>query len=195
MTKRALIYFGGLIAAVILLVGAAIAFNDSGSGEDTQVQQEDTSGGNAMGICLEGATDCVDTIDDGTGGDPQESPDADVSDDKPPEPDQPVVTSPPDNGGTSPAPDCSAPEVAPECQARATELALADLARRLGVDAATITVASIEDAVFDGCMGVEPPAGQACTEIGILGYEIVLEHNETLYVYHTDQGSKFVFVE
>jgi hypothetical protein len=41
-------------------------------------------------------------------------------------------------------------------------------------------------------MGVAPPEGEACTEIGILGYKIILEHAGVSYEYHTDQGSRAV---
>ena len=69
-TRRLWILGGGLIAVVgAVVVGAAIFVGPGdGSDDDDQARSEDTGGGNALGICLEGATDCVDTVvDDGSG--------------------------------------------------------------------------------------------------------------------------------
>jgi hypothetical protein len=179
---------GVALAAVVVVGAMALTLANSGEGNEANDQvQENDGGGDAAGICLEGATDCVDTVDPGAGTD---APDG-TSEDKPQDPDTPITSEPGDGDG-SPAVDCSAPDVAEECKARATELALADLSDRLRVDASAITVVSIEDAVWDGCMGVAPPEGEACTEIGILGYKIILEHAGVSYEYHTDQGSRAV---
>ena len=189
-TRRLWVLGGGLIAVVAaVVVGAAIfAGSGDGSDDDDQARNEDTGGGNALGTCLEGATDCVDTVDTPGGSD------GGGLDEKPVDPDQPVVTSPPEDGAPDII-DCTAPDNVQACEARATEVALSDLATRLGVDATAIAVVSIEEAVWDGCMGVTPPEGRACTEIGILGYKIILEHAGATYEYHTDQGTKAVLAE
>lgn len=186
--KRIIVYFSGLFAAFAVLAIAAIAFNDSGDGSEPsdQARNEDTSGGGALGVCVEGVPDCVDTI---------VRPDGDE-----PSPDEPVSSGPaagdtPNSGDLVDPDDCSAAHNIEPCRARATELAVKDLSGRLAVDSTAIAVVSIEDAIWDGCMGIAPSEGQACTEIGILGYKIILKHAGVTYEYHTDQGSKAVLAE
>jgi hypothetical protein len=197
---RLLILGGGLIAAVAILIAAVVLLNDSSDGSegDDQARNEDTiddggapgaedvnggAGGGAAGICLEGTTDRADTsIGPGVDG-----PDA-APGDQPTDPDTPSTSDP--GGNEAPAPDCSSEEAAKECEARATELALADLSVRLVIEVEAITLVSIEDAVWDGCFGIPPAEGEACTDIGILGYKVVLQHADETYEYHTDQGSR-----
>jgi hypothetical protein len=73
-------------------------------------------------------------------------------------------------------------------------LALTDLSTRLAVAVDAITVVSVESAVWDGCFGIPPAEGEFCTEIGILGYKVLLEHAGETYEYHTDSGSKALLV-
>ena len=190
MDIRRLLSLAGVALAAVIVVGAgALTLANSGDSSEAidQAREDDGSGGGALGVCVEGVPDCVDTIVDPDGAGPDGT-----SEDKPQDPDTPI-TSEPGNGDGSNAIDCSDPVVAEECKAQATELALADLSDRLNIDASSITVVSIEDAVWDGCMGISPPEGEACTEIGILGYQIILENAGVSYEYHTDQGSRAVF--
>jgi hypothetical protein len=76
----------------------------------------------------------------------------------------------------------------------ATAAATADLATRLGVGADSITVASAEAVDWpDSCLGVTSP-GIACAQVITPGFKIALEVEGTAYEYHTDSGSRVVFV-
>jgi hypothetical protein len=63
--------------------------------------------------------------------------------------------------------------------------AVADLAQRLSVDAAAITVVSSEEVTWrDGSLGCPKP-GMNYTQALVDGSRIVLEHGRTRYEYHS----------
>jgi hypothetical protein len=73
----------------------------------------------------------------------------------------------------------------------AVDTALADLARRLGVDATSITVASVVPTTWTsvadmGCPGVQPVAWRAAQPVP--GYIITLQHAAQDYIYHAGGG-------
>jgi hypothetical protein len=186
-------------AAAVIALGAVagIAFALSG-GEDEPVVRDtgDSSevdgggdGGGAAGICLEGATDCIDTIDN--------PPDACIQIfPTPPEcadPDSPVTNEPPAADAPPPPNSCTF-ESNPDCEKVAVELATEDLAGRLG-SADGIVVISVEFVQWpDACLGISNP-DVACAEIITPGYRIALGANGQTYEYHTDTGSRAALVE
>jgi hypothetical protein len=187
----------GLLGTLAIVIAAFIVLGGSSDGNDdgAAATQErcaagseacdDSGGGNALGVCVEGVTNCVDTVVEPGG-------DTSVGRDEPlPDGDQPV-TSNPNSGDLGDPGECSAVHNIEACEAQATELALADLSTRIGVEIEAIAVASAEPATWDGCLGIPPAEGDVCTEIGIPGYKIILEASAATYEYHTDQGTKAV---
>lgn len=99
----------------------------------------------------------------------------------------PDVCAGPTNAGgcvITPAPDAGA----------ATAAAKADLATRLGVAADSVTVASTEPVDWpDSCLGVTSP-GIACAQVITPGFRVTLEVGGQGYEYHTDSGTRVVYV-
>jgi uncharacterized secreted protein with C-terminal beta-propeller domain len=74
------------------------------------------------------------------------------------------------------------------------ELAIDDLAQRLGVRPADIDFVSVEDVDWpDGCLGV-PDASLMCIQVIVPGYRIQLSHGNQVHVYHTDRESQVLYV-
>ena len=73
------------------------------------------------------------------------------------------------------------------------DLAVADLADRTGITADDITVVSAESVVWnDGSLGCPQP-GESYTQALVPGYRIVLEADDTNFVYHgADGGDPFL---
>ena len=83
----------------------------------------------------------------------------------------------------------------PDNARRMVELAKQDLAERLDVPADELAVISVDEVVWpNGCMGVHV-ANRACTEALVDGFRIVLEHDDTGYVYHTNTRQTVIFAE
>lgn len=217
MKKWAFAITVAFFATVVVAAGAVALTDDDGGGDGGRVARDaddrgesggdgstadcatppcEDDGGDATGICLEGAVDCSDTIEKPVGGDvciqiypPPPGcadPDAPVSDEPPPsnEPGEP--------GGSEPPLACTM-ESPNECMA--TRLAIADLAVRLDVSEDLITVVSVEFVEWpDSCLGVSK-RDVACAEVITPGYRILLEANGQTYEYHTDGGSRAVLVE
>jgi hypothetical protein len=218
---------GGLLATlaavvvVLLAVGGTVQSSGDATREDDSggaiepAFDDPGGGGTAAGICVEGVTDCVDTIVD-PDGNAADCPDGvtpcnDVGGDI--DPDKPVSSDPsapgdvaPDSGsgagggstgsagGIEPAqPPCQGTD-SDECAKRVTELALADLSARLGVEVEAITfVDSAYTEWPDACLGAAP-AGTACATVITPGYVVILAHADVEYEYHTDLGSWVVLV-
>ncbi|MCK9517566.1 MAG: hypothetical protein M0R74_00855 [Dehalococcoidia bacterium] len=87
-----------------------------------------------------------------------------------------AVSSPPGDG----------PQVATDSLLHQARL---DLAKRLGLQPADVTITSIRAAGFNGCLGVLLP-DQACTEQFIGGYIALFEANGQAYRYHF--GDRFI---
>jgi len=83
----------------------------------------------------------------------------------------------------------------PDNARRMVKLAKQDLARRLDVPPDTIAVISVDELVWpDVCMAIYE-ANRACTESVVNGFRILLEHDDTGYVYHTDTRETVTFAE
>lgn len=95
----------------------------------------------------------------------------------------PAATSAPtptDSGGTTVTPSAAQPAV--------VEAAIDDLASRLGVPRASISVVSHEETEWnDGSLGCPQP-GMSYTQALVPGYRIVLRHAGTDYAYHGRTG-------
>ena len=75
-------------------------------------------------------------------------------------------------------------------QWRMIELARKDLAERLAVPIEEIRIRSVEMVRWpDSCLGI-PTAGQACALVITPGFRIGLQHDNTIFVYHTDTGTR-----
>jgi uncharacterized secreted protein with C-terminal beta-propeller domain len=78
---------------------------------------------------------------------------------------------------------------------RMAELAIKDLARRLGVPESEIQVLDVTTRIWnDSCLGVEQP-DQACAEVLTPGFGVWLGNANRRYEYHTDTVSTVLFVE
>ncbi len=75
---------------------------------------------------------------------------------------------------------------------KARETAIADLAKRLGIDAAAINVVSAEEVTWsDASLGCPEP-GKMYAQVLTPGYKIVLEAQGTRYTYHGSQEKVFL---
>jgi hypothetical protein len=210
------------VVVVLLAVGGTVESSDGatredGSGGAIEPSFDDPgTGGTAAGICVEGTVDCVDTPT-GTDGNAADCPDGatpcnDVGGDI--DPNKPVSSDPsapgdvaPDSGsgagsgstgstgGIEPAqPPCEGTD-SDECAKRATELALADLSARLGVEPEAITFVDNEFTQWpDSCLGAASP-GEACAQVITPGFVVILVHDNLEYEYHTDTGTRVVLTE
>lgn len=167
---------------------AGVCAPDHSDCEDTLVapdltDDDDGEGSSIAPVCAPGHSDCDDTVviepvcepdtpdcADSLVGD--RDGDIDVSE-PPADPIQPV------DGR------CSGEEFA-LCEASATEFALADLQRRLGVDAEAVVVDDIEFAEWpDSCLAAAEE-GEACAQVITPGFVIVFEAGGDQYEYHAD---------
>jgi hypothetical protein len=92
-------------------------------------------------------------------------------------------------GGPAPTP--TAARLPADARA-AVDTALADLARRLGVDSATITLTSVAPTTWASvdamrCLGVQPVALRRAAQ-PVPGYIITFHHAEQIYIYHAGAG-------
>lgn len=199
--KKWILPLGSLTAvAMAVIAGLAIAGvfdGDGASGDRTE------STNDALGICIEGAQDCVDTIDGGDGesddgaaaclvGDSQckDVPDvsqicAEGAEDCVDTIDEPAPP-PPDGGDVDPDEPVSSDPGAggsgndcgttPEaCEARAIESAYAALEEMGGPPASELEVTRAEYVEWpDSCLGVQQ-ADLACAEVITPGFTVVLD--------------------
>jgi hypothetical protein len=87
----------------------------------------------------------------------------------------------------APAQEAPAAEPAAGAEAEAIAMTVSEtLAQQLGVDAADVTVVSVEPVDWpDSCLGVSVP-DVMCAAVITPGYRVVLEANGEQYEYHTD---------
>ncbi len=194
---------GALIAVLVALGGTS-----DGNGDGATAAQErcaagaedcDDTGGSALGVCVEGVPDCVDTVVN-PDGDVGDCPADVVCNDVGISPDEPVSSDPgagePPNSGDLVDPDeCSAVHNIDACEAGATKAALADLSGRLGVEIEAIAVVSAAFVEWpDSCLGITGE-GIVCAQVITPGFRIILEHAGVQYEYHTDTVGNVVPVE
>lgn len=121
----------------------------------------------AAGICVEGATDCDDTVDGNPPTNTSSTP--------------PAVPEP-----------CTDTE---SCRERVTEIARRDLASQLGVEVEAIAVVSSDPEQWpDACLDAAKP-GTVCAQVITPGFKLVLESGGAQYEYHTDEGTRAVLLE
>ena len=95
------------------------------------------------------------------------------------------------NPASGPASDAATAQPGPASNAQA-ELARQALAKELGVDAAAIRVAQIEEVEWrDSSLGCPKP-GMNYLQVITPGYRVVLEAQGRRYEYHTDTGKRVV---
>ena len=77
----------------------------------------------------------------------------------------------------------SMPPIEPE-QVSLVEAATADLAERLGVDPAALTVLSVQEVTWpDGSLGCPQP-GMSYTQALVEGFRVTLRHDDRVFDYH-----------
>jgi len=83
----------------------------------------------------------------------------------------------------------------PDDVLRMVRLAKQDLAALLGVPIKAIGVMSVDEVDWpDGCLGIHDD-GTACTTVLVPGFQIVLQHKDTSFVYHTDMHETVLLAE
>lgn len=55
-----------------------------------------------------------------------------------------------------------------------------------------LQVVEAEPRIWNGCLGIDPGDGMACTEIGIFGWRVAIEGDQQTWVYHTNQDGSDV---
>jgi hypothetical protein len=186
MTSRKwLIPAAGLAAAVAGVVIAAAAFapgssQSSGSGNRPLDESRGLPESGLAAGCVPEYAYCDDVIEEPGGDEPISNPDELVSN-----PGEPISGGP----GEVFDPTC------PECEEKAAELAVNDLAERLGVDRGSIAVASVEAVEWsDACLGIQAP-DLFCAQVITPGFRVTLTAGGETYFYHTDRGNSAVLVE
>lgn len=98
------------------------------------------------------------------------------------------------NGGTDEATVTIEP-VRPDDIPRMVRLAKENLAELLGVPIRAIGVMSVDEVDWpDGCLGIDE-VGTACITVIVPGLQIVLQHEDTGFVYHTDKQETVLLAE
>ncbi len=131
--------------------------------------------------------------DDGASS-PNTSPDTTVN---PSEPSTPPTTSTPSTPPSTSAPDTTAPTPGTDEGDTGqdftsdSDAAIADLAQRLGIDEADVTVKSEEEVTWrDGSAGCPEP-GMMYTQALVPGRRLILTANGEDYAYHSAEGDYF----
>jgi hypothetical protein len=81
------------------------------------------------------------------------------------------------------------------CQKLAVDVTVADLADRLGIDEADVSVVSVEFTEWSDTSLGNPQPGFLYAQVITPGFNIVLEANGQSYEYHTDLNGNFTFVQ
>ena len=200
----------GLLGTLAVLIGVLLAVGGTGADGDVAdnaaaercaagAEDCDDTGGSALGVCVEGVPDCVDTVVN-PDGDVGDCPDGVPCDGVGVSPDEPVSSDPgagePPNSGDLVDPnECSTVHNIDACEAGATKAALADLSARLDVKIEAIAVVSAEFVEWpDSCLGVVRE-GSFCAEVITPGFKIVLEHAGVQTEYHTDTAGNLAIVK
>ena len=101
---------------------------------------------------------------------------------------EPSDSTTPSEATTSTTAPETTPVAPPSSDAYPIEAAIDDLSERLGVPAGAITLVSTESVEWnDGSLGCPQP-GESYTQALVPGYRIVLEADDTTYVYHGADG-------
>lgn len=112
---------------------------------------------------------------------------------------QPVALTPPPDvktplPGGLPTPPSAATPLEPTTL-RVVTAAQADLAQRLGLPAEGVTILSVEPAQWpDACLGLPAP-DEACAEMIVEGFRVVLEAEGQIYTYRTDMEGRQMRLE
>lgn len=161
------------LAILALAGGAAFALTGGSTSDDTQ-----QTGGDALGICVEGTVDCDDTITD---------------------PDNPTIGDPAQTclEGTPDCDDtpgdalfCDVTDSA--CEEQHIAIVSDDLAARTSAE---VTLVSAEHTKWPDASLGNPQPGMAYAQVITPGYKIVLASGGANYEYHTDTAGNFTLVE
>jgi len=80
----------------------------------------------------------------------------------------------------------------PEPYPPSVAAAIGKLAEELGITPQSVSVAAFESRTWpDGCLGLPDP-GEACTQVQVPGWSIVLTVDSSRYTYHTDEVGALV---
>lgn len=197
--NRWLLAFGSL-TAIVVGIGVALAvagvFDGDGASSD-KTQGDGDENADTAALCVEGADDCNDLIDDAAGGDGAAGTCLEGEPECNDTPDVSQVCA-------EDAADCddAIDELAADdpsrpfdfatdcdydvCESRAIPNSRADLESRLGPDAGEIVFEDIEYQEWpDACLGLAGP-GDICAQVITFGWVIVFQVDGQSYEYHTD---------
>jgi hypothetical protein len=213
--KKWLIPAAGVAAALVAIVGTlalAGAFKSDDDGDDSDLARcsadardcedpnsvpegddaEGGDGGDALGICIEGTEDCVDTplapADGGAAGGTCLEGTADCVD-APLNPDEPVSNANPGNAPHGFA-DCGA-DLA-RCEETIIGVVTADLVERIGVEVVLVSSEYVDWP--DTSLG-NPTGEMFYAQVITPGFQIVLASGGQQYEYHTDTAGRFTLLD
>jgi hypothetical protein len=83
----------------------------------------------------------------------------------------------------------SSTTVAPGLSIAASQLLLSTASKQLGIPSEELSIGSVKDASFDGCLGIYVP-NRACIQIAISGYKAVVKSKQRGWVYHLDRDAR-----
>jgi hypothetical protein len=179
--KRLLLPIISILAVLALAGGAAFALTGGSTGDE----DDESAGGDALGICVEGTVDCNDTP---TGND------TDTSDEPAPGDDAAggtclEGTTDCNDTGWSPYP-CEPTDAS--CEEHHVALVTEDLTARTGAE---VTLVSAEYVKWPDASLGNPEPGMAYAQVITPGYKIILIAGGAQYEYHTDTADNFTLVE
>ena len=143
--------------------------------------------GDAIGMCIEGVVDCVDTVVDGGAAGSCLEGTVDCIDTPGVADCEDTTVECNDTGGSG----CT-PESWVECEPRMTAVVFADLEQK--VPGQEVTIASVEYTEWSDTSLGNPEDGMAYAEVITPGFKIVLEAGGQAYEYHTDLKDSFTIV-
>ena len=161
--------------------------------DDTNSIGEGEDGGAALGVCVEGVPDCVDTVVGDENSDPFGICIEGATDcvDTPTSGDEPVTSDPNSGDGVDPS-ECSLTHNLDACQEQAVAMVKDDLASRIGVESDLIVVEYVDWP--DTSLG-NPQGEMFYAQVITPGYKIILEAGGVQYEYHTGLAGNFTLLD
>ena len=164
---------------------------DATACDDPNSTDEGENGGSALGVCVEGVPDCVDTVVNDGDGDPAGSCLAGTTCDDTPGYDEPITSDPNSGDGIDPS-ECNAVHNIDACQEQAIALAIEDLVARTGAEPVLVSAEYSEWP--DTSLG-NPQGEMFYAQVITPGYKIILEAGGAQYEYHTDLAGNFTLLD
>jgi hypothetical protein len=196
--KKWLIPAAGMAAAFVAIVGTLALAGAFDSGDDDGTDRvaeredaaEDGGGGDALGICIEGTEDCVDTPQEpgGKAGGTCLEGTVDCVD-APLNPDEPVSSDA--NPGRAPAFEDCGVDLA-RCEEIMIGVVTANLVERTGVEVVLVSSEYVDWP--DTSLG-NPTGEMFYAQVITPGFKIVLESGGQQYEYHTDTAGTFTLLD